>query len=790
LGRALSTANDELSNTTALETEAARGADTLSGDWQRLLNTIKAVSVEAGDAGLLGALRGIVQTTSDVVRVLAGLETGFQGSRERAEQLVAAIKAVTAASAAFVGVRLAASLGAAAAGMIAFSGATHTASLVLGGFTALVSPVTAIAVALGVLAAVAVNVETSAERAAKRLDELTLSAQEGAGATNDYASATEALNAALRSGDLEARRRALIGQVDALEELVEQTRELAQTDSGARVEIEAVTSFKGISRDDVQRQLVQTLGGALEVDLELGRGVTREFAAEIAATLGRLPEVSLSDVAEGIASGELSQALTSEQRLAEASILKLRGGLESLVESTGSAESALEALYSAVGTSDTLPAQVAVEALIERQMELGGQIRGLRQEGTGSAERSAGFAAEADAAEAATGSLGGFSRILARVGVDAALGLGEIAKAQQGARASLDALVEGFRDETRVLAANADDREYVIATIQAEKIARDAGLGSVEKYTSAIRAEIQSQRDLIAARQEIAGSLAAVGIAVANQARDAAVALAVFEKLPFVFGVAASAAREYAKSVSDANRENQLEETKSQAKAAADELDRLAEALRLDAVAAGPGGVLAADLERIRALAKAAGQDADEAEEKFRELFERADELADARLFAEGIVDPIINGLDEAITRGKDLGEVLEDIARNIFRNLFNQLALQPLREGLVNAIQSAKGNVFTPGSGGANVVPFASGGILNGPIEFPISGGRRGIAGESGPEAVIPLARDGSGRLGVRSQGGGMNVTFNITTPDADSFRRSERQIYRNAQRQLRGAG
>ena len=43
-----------------------------------------------------------------------------------------------------------------------------------------------------------------------------------------------------------------------------------------------------------------------------------------------------------------------------------------------------------------------------------------------------------------------------------------------------------------------------------------------------------------------------------------------------------------------------------------------------------------------------------------------------------------------------------------------------------------------------------------------------------------MPLARGPDGRLGVaaRGGGGGMNVTFNVTTPDAESFRRSETQV------------
>jgi len=63
-----------------------------------------------------------------------------------------------------------------------------------------------------------------------------------------------------------------------------------------------------------------------------------------------------------------------------------------------------------------------------------------------------------------------------------------------------------------------------------------------------------------------------------------------------------------------------------------------------------------------------------------------------------------------------------------------------------------AKGGVFA----GGNVVPFAAGGVVSGPTSFPMAGGRMGLMGEAGPEAIMPLARGPDGRLGVRSSGGG----------------------------------
>jgi tape measure domain-containing protein len=60
----------------------------------------------------------------------------------------------------------------------------------------------------------------------------------------------------------------------------------------------------------------------------------------------------------------------------------------------------------------------------------------------------------------------------------------------------------------------------------------------------------------------------------------------------------------------------------------------------------------------------------------------------------------------------------------------------------------SAKGNVFQNG----NMVPFAMGGIVTGPTTFPMRGGRTGIMGEAGEEAVMPLRRMRGGQLGVHA--------------------------------------
>jgi hypothetical protein len=75
---------------------------------------------------------------------------------------------------------------------------------------------------------------------------------------------------------------------------------------------------------------------------------------------------------------------------------------------------------------------------------------------------------------------------------------------------------------------------------------------------------------------------------------------------------------------------------------------------------------------------------------------------------------------------------------------------------------------------------------VVSAPTVFRFAaGGRTGMAGEAGAEAILPLKRDGSGRLGVSADafGGGAAGdthvhTWNIQTPDANSFMRSRNQI------------
>ena len=126
-----------------------------------------------------------------------------------------------------------------------------------------------------------------------------------------------------------------------------------------------------------------------------------------------------------------------------------------------------------------------------------------------------------------------------------------------------------------------------------------------------------------------------------------------------------------------------------------------------------------------------------------------------------------------AMDTKKNIGEVAIEFSNRILgliAELTAKLALFQLANvllpgsGFVAAMGSsffgsAQGNVFN----GGNVQPFAFGGIVDRPTAFPMGGGKTGLMGEAGMEAIMPLSRNAQGDLGVKTDGG-FSPVINIT--------------------------
>ena len=141
----------------------------------------------------------------------------------------------------------------------------------------------------------------------------------------------------------------------------------------------------------------------------------------------------------------------------------------------------------------------------------------------------------------------------------------------------------------------------------------------------------------------------------------------------------------------------------------------------------------------------------------------------------------ITSAFAQGATGARSFDQVLKSLALRL-SNLSVSLALKPAIGALLGGSKPSLGGLLGSSSGatgaedGGSIQPFAKGGVIATPSFFPLARGGVGLAGEAGPEAIMPLARGPDGRLGVAAGGGAApNVTVNIATPDAESFRRSD---------------
>ena len=142
----------------------------------------------------------------------------------------------------------------------------------------------------------------------------------------------------------------------------------------------------------------------------------------------------------------------------------------------------------------------------------------------------------------------------------------------------------------------------------------------------------------------------------------------------------------------------------------------------------------------------------------------------------QGLEDQLTNFV---MTGKANFADLANGIIADITRIAIRQAIIKPLVGGvmdLFNISPSAMGNVFAQNG----IQKFARGGIVDRPTLFPFAKGI-GLAGEAGPEAIMPLRRGRDGRLGVEAAGGGgavsvvVNVDAQGTSVQGDSAKGKE---------------
>ncbi len=213
--------------------------------------------------------------------------------------------------------------------------------------------------------------------------------------------------------------------------------------------------------------------------------------------------------------------------------------------------------------------------------------------------------------------------------------------------------------------------------------------------------------------------------------------------------------------------------------------------------------------------------------QNFKTNLEQLEVIDRLNQVAEGLAESFGNFFETIITGSQTAGEAALDLVKEISRLALRKLAIEPL----VNALKAGIGAAIGAGGGGSffgsakgnafhhgQLQAFAQGGIIGGPSVFPL-----GLAGEKGPEAILPLKRDSAGNLGVAQvdsrpqrrvtltrpfvnasvstgaseapsrqemQRGGtriINQQLNVQSLDPNAFRQSSSQIQADAMRAAR---
>jgi len=189
----------------------------------------------------------------------------------------------------------------------------------------------------------------------------------------------------------------------------------------------------------------------------------------------------------------------------------------------------------------------------------------------------------------------------------------------------------------------------------------------------------------------------------------------------------------------------------------------------------GDANTLGLTIEGITEKLRNANPEAESLSEKFKKLIEDASDMkTKIGELALDVTDKLGDAFADFFTEGKrgfaDLARsAIKELQRIIIKAAFMKFIANPITKALGLAdggvvdggkiVPSAMGNVFAKNK----IVPYAMGGIINRPTLMPLANGAA-LAGEAGPESIMPLKRGKDGKLGVIAQGGGIgNIVVNV---------------------------
>jgi phage-related minor tail protein len=140
------------------------------------------------------------------------------------------------------------------------------------------------------------------------------------------------------------------------------------------------------------------------------------------------------------------------------------------------------------------------------------------------------------------------------------------------------------------------------------------------------------------------------------------------------------------------------------------------------------------------------------------EELEKQERVADT--ISQSFGDAFMSIVDGTMSAKDAFRSMAADIIRELYRILVVETMVKSIKRSI---FPFADGGVI---QGGKQVQAYANGGVVGGPTYFPMAGGKTGLMGEAGPEAIMPLKRGKGGKLGVEVSGdtGAVNIVQNFS--------------------------
>jgi TP901 family phage tail tape measure protein len=726
-------------------------SDTVSGAFKTLKSAIEEVFIATGEGGLRGSLRGIIDVSTEVVRILARIDNGGKEFSRTAQIMANAVRALAAAMAAMVAVKLVSFFAtlASAVRAAALSFRVLRVAMLGTGIGLVVAGVSLLAGEFGTLGGETSSAADSTadfnrqlERSRERLEE----AQERA---SSYAASLKAIADAERQGDLSKEASARFGLARTAGGFADELRRGAaanpqQTFSGEDLVQRYGRRVDFSSLSPQLAGLAEAFRGAREAEAQLAAVIAerRRFAEQVPLIETAEQELAARSIAERVsaANDAYARAIAEYYKLRDSGkgltfttnqLIDFFDGLESsareaAAETAKKAAAAENEIEEAAKKIEAAQARIAGRAVDALTGAVGGLLGGLGGDGGSGPSAFTGRLRELQASNATRAGLLGSPNANAEANLQA-----QLRSARQGLLE--DGALEIFADgavaalERELRAAQKLDQQY--ADLAASK-AKAQRVDEAESRLKDILSDYEFEAELIGKSNEERARMIALREANAIALEDESGRLK--SLVPAIGEAAAAAAR--------------LRE----------QLDKQAE--------------------------KESWLDKYLNEESIKRL-------------SDGLAGSFTDAFGEIIAGTKSVEDAFQGMLRAISQMLLQELVLSPLQGALSSGIQSliggattglfaggsASGNAFRSG----NVIPFASGGVVGGPTFFPMAGGRVGLMGEAGAEAIMPLKRGANGKLGVQAEGGARvdqrTINVKLVLPgvqNPEQFRKSRRQI------------